>query len=107
VDPKVNYSRPSVDVLFESAAFVYAGRCIGIVLTGANRDGAKGLAKIKSYGGLAIVQDPASAEFPAMPAAARQEVEPDYLLSLEQIGLLLRELGRELQHSESGGGMNE
>lgn len=97
VDPKVNYSRPSIDVLFESAAFALGPGCIGIVLTGANRDGARGLAKIKNYGGLAIVQSPVTAEFPAMPSAALQEVQADYTLPLEQIGQLLQELGRETE----------
>lgn len=68
----VRYSRPSVDVLFQSAAVAFGPRMAGIVLTGANDDGAAGLAKVAAAGGLALVQDPATAERPTMPAAALQ-----------------------------------
>jgi len=86
IDPKVNYSRPSIDVLFESAANVYGPRLAAILLTGANNDGAQGLAYIKKKGGLTIVQDPQSAEFAVMPASALQVTQPDLLLPLEEIG---------------------
>ena len=66
----VRYSRPSVDVLFESAAEAYGHRLAAVVLTGANDDGAAGLARIAAVGGLALVQDPNEAERPTMPAAA-------------------------------------
>ena len=66
----VRYSRPSVDVLFESAAGAYGRRLAAVVLTGANDDGAAGLARVAAVGGLAMVQDPATAERSAMPAAA-------------------------------------
>ena len=66
----VRYSRPSVDVLFQSAALAFGARMAAVVLTGANSDGAAGLAMVASAGGLALVQDPATAERPAMPAAA-------------------------------------
>nr|WP_228035487.1 chemotaxis protein CheB [Oculatella sp. LEGE 06141] len=69
-DPPVSYARPSIDVLFESAADAYAERVIGVVLTGANQDGAKGLAKVKARGGVAIVQDPRTSESTVMPEAA-------------------------------------
>src|SRR5438067_1931461 len=69
-DAPVNFSRPSIDVLFESAADAYGDRAIGIVLTGANADGAAGLARIKDRGGVAIVQDPATSAKRAMPDAA-------------------------------------
>src|SRR4051794_16293166 len=62
IDDPVSYSRPSIDVLFESAADVYAGRIIAVLMTGANADGAKGLARVKEVGGYAIVQDPLTAE---------------------------------------------
>jgi two-component system chemotaxis response regulator CheB len=94
-DAKVNFSRPSVDVLFESAADVYSSGLIGIILTGANNDGAHGLSLIKKNGGLTIVQDPLTAESPFMPQAAIETADADYILSLEEIGDLLIKLMRE------------
>lgn len=85
VDPKVNYSRPSIDILFESAAEVYENELIGIILTGGNGDGSKGLKKIKEFGGLTIVQDPSTAEVDFMPKAAIKASEVDYILSLNKI----------------------
>jgi two-component system chemotaxis response regulator CheB len=70
IDDRVNYARPSIDVLFESAAFVYREHLTGILLSGANNDGAHGLAVIKQSGGLTIVQAPDTAQYPAMPQAA-------------------------------------
>ncbi|MEW6136551.1 MAG: chemotaxis protein CheB, partial [Bacteroidota bacterium] len=67
VDEKVNYSRPSIDVLFESAAYAFKGKVIAVVLTGANQDGAAGAALIKKMGGIVIVQDPKTAQVPVMP----------------------------------------
>lgn len=69
-DLPVSYARPSVDVLFETAAEAWGAGLIGVILTGANHDGSRGLARIKARGGLAIVQDPADAEAPQMPLAA-------------------------------------
>lgn len=69
-DPPVSYARPSIDTLFESAAEQYGDRVVGVILTGANQDGAAGIAEIKTRGGIAIVQDPATAESPTMPEAA-------------------------------------
>lgn len=92
VDPRVNFSCPSIDVLFESAADVFTDRLIGIVLTGANNDGSRGLAKIKSNKGLAIVQNPKTAEMPYMPQAAITAVHPDYVVNLEDIAPLLQKL---------------
>lgn len=94
VDAKVNYSRPSIDVLFESAANVYAPGLIGVILTGANNDGAHGLHLIQECGGLAIVQDPATAEVPYMPQAALMATQTRYVLSLRDIGKLLLEKGK-------------
>ncbi|HNT74306.1 MAG TPA: chemotaxis protein CheB [Anaerolineae bacterium] len=91
IDEKVNYSRPSIDVLFESAAIVYKTGVIGVVMTGANNDGAAGLRAIKEYGGLAVVQDPATAEVPYMPQAAMAATSVDHVLPLADIGALLRE----------------
>ena len=92
-EEKVNFSRPSIDILFESAANVYGPRLAAIILTGANNDGAEGLRLIKEKGGLAIVQDPRSAESSFMPGAALQAVQPDFVLGLAEIGRWLAESG--------------
>lgn len=89
VDARVRFSRPSIDVLFESAADVFSSHLIGIVLTGANDDGAAGLREIKRQRGLAIVQDPGTAEADYMPRAALATVDADHILPLEEIGPLL------------------
>jgi two-component system chemotaxis response regulator CheB len=81
----VNYSRPSIDVLFETAADAYGSGVIGVVLTGANSDGAAGAARIKESGGAVIVQDPATAEARTMPEAAIQSTRVDRILPLDQI----------------------
>jgi len=94
-DEKVNYCRPSIDVLFESAADVYGPRLAAIILTGANNDGAEGLRLIKEKGGLVIVQDPQSAEFSLMPAAALQVVKPDFVFGLTEIARWLAESARQ------------
>ncbi len=88
IDERVNFSRPSIDVLFESAAEAYHNKLIGIVLTGANNDGTAGLKKIKEAGGLTIVQDPLNAEVPYMPQYAIA-IDPDYILPLDKIIELL------------------
>jgi two-component system chemotaxis response regulator CheB len=88
----VAFARPSIDVLFDSAADVYRERVVGVILTGANRDGAQGLAKIKSFGGLAVVQDPESAESRAMPEAAITATPVDRVLPLAGIAPFLNEL---------------
>jgi len=85
VDDPVHYSRPSIDVLFESATDSYRERVIGVILTGANRDGATGLRKIKENGGMALVQDPDEAEAPEMPRAAIAETNVDRVLPLSKI----------------------
>ena len=84
-DAPVRYSRPSIDVTFSSAADSYAHRTIGIVLTGANADGADGLRRISARGGLALVQDPDDAESRPMPEAARRAVPRARVMSLEGI----------------------
>ena len=78
---KVNYSRPSIDVAFQSAASVYKDRLLGILLSGANNDGVMGLQSIKDNGGKIMIQDPFNAEMPVMPLAALDQVQPDYLLA--------------------------
>ncbi|WP_193197539.1 chemotaxis protein CheB [Nostoc sp. MG11] len=84
-DEPVSYARPSIDVLFESAADIYAQQVIGVILTGANQDGVQGLKKVKARGGLTIVQEPATAESCIMPEAAISAVAVDYILSLSDI----------------------
>ena len=93
-DDLVNFSRPSVDVLFESAADVYKERLLGIILTGASHDGAAGLDAVASAGGLTIVQDPATAESRIMGEAAVRRRKPDLVLSLPAIARLLGTLDR-------------
>jgi two-component system chemotaxis response regulator CheB len=88
----LRFARPSIDVLFESAADIYHERIIGVILTGANRDGARGLARIKSFGGLAVVQDPQTAESRVMPEAAIAAAPVDRILPLTAIGDFLNEL---------------
>ncbi|HEV7778500.1 MAG TPA: chemotaxis protein CheB [Luteibacter sp.] len=92
VDGRVAYSRPSIDVLFESAAEAYRSALVGVVMTGANRDGALGLAEIRSQGGYAIVEDPATAHAAAMPRAALDTAGADACLPLADIAALLNRL---------------
>jgi two-component system chemotaxis response regulator CheB len=94
VDARVEHSRPSIDVLFESAADAYGPATVGVVLTGANADGARGAARIKERGGFVVVQEPESAEAPAMPRAAIAAARVDRILPLERIGPFLVELCR-------------
>lgn len=94
VDPPVNFARPSVDVLFESAAEVFGPSLIGIILTGAGQDGSKGLLRIKERGGVVIVQDPADAEMDAMPASALQLLKADFVVPLPEIAVLLSRLAK-------------
>jgi two-component system chemotaxis response regulator CheB len=92
IDEKVCYSRPSIDVLFETAADVYRAALIGVLLTGANHDGTAGLRKIKQRGGLTIAQDPATAEVATMPHSAIQKQVVDKVLSLGEIASCLAQL---------------
>jgi two-component system chemotaxis response regulator CheB len=85
VDAPVNYSRPSIDVLFESAAYAYRDRLLGIVLSGANADGADGLARIRSFGGRAWVQDPRTAVASMMPSSAIARAGADLILSVQDM----------------------
>jgi len=88
-DEPVNFSRPAIDVLFESAADEYGERLLGIVLTGGNQDGAAGLQAIRAAGGMTVVQEPETAHVRYMPELALQQGEVDYVLTLEQIAALL------------------
>lgn len=84
-DEAVLYSRPSIDVLFESAASVYKNKLVGIILTGANSDGAKGIKSIAENDGLTIAQRPDEALFPAMPLASIQTQRVDFIFTLAEI----------------------
>jgi two-component system chemotaxis response regulator CheB len=89
VDEKVRFSRPSIDVLFQSAADAYGSGVIAMVLTGANDDGARGAQRVKRRGGVVIVQDPQTAEAPEMPRAAIAAGPVDQILPLDQIASYL------------------
>ena len=93
-DERVNFARPSIDVLFESAAEAYKSKLIGVVLTGSNNDGTNGIKRIKECGGLAIIQDPETAESSYMPSSAIAAMQPDYILSLENIADLLMKINK-------------
>lgn len=85
LDPPLNFSRPSIDVLFDSAADCFGGQLMGVLLSGANDDGAAGLAGIREAGGYTVVQAPGSATMPTMPEAALQRLATHAVLSPEQI----------------------
>ena len=91
-DEKHNFSRPSIDILFESAAWAYRKSLIGVVLTGANSDGASGLKTIKEFGGMTVVQNPCTAVSSVMPRAAVKMAKPVIRLKLEEIADRLMEL---------------
>lgn len=93
-EDRVFHSRPSIDILFSSAGDAFGSRLAGILLTGANNDGAAGLAYIKQSGGMTVVQDPKQAQARTMPEAALALRSPDYVLPLNDIGQLLIELER-------------
>ncbi|WP_426662566.1 chemotaxis protein CheB [Rhodanobacter aciditrophus] len=92
VDPRVNMSRPSIDVLFASAAAAWRQALVGVVLSGANADGAEGLRELRRLGGCAIVQSPDSALAPAMPQAAIDRAGADHCVPLDAIAPLLNQL---------------
>jgi len=95
-DELVHFSRPSIDVLFESAADAFGSATLGLLLTGANEDGALGIARIGEVGGITVVQSPETASMPTMPEAALRLTSPDYVPALPEIGPLLARIG---QHS--------
>jgi len=92
-DLKVQMARPSIDMLFESAADAYLDRVIAVVLTGASKDGAQGVVRVKNKGGTVVVQDPETAESRVMPEAAIAAVTPDRVLTLEDIAAFLQVQG--------------
>ena len=94
LEDRVHHSRPAIDYLFESAADVYGETLAAVLLTGANHDGARGLAQVKQRGGLTIVQDPQDAQVATMPQAALKLQQPDHVLPIHGIGRLLVELER-------------
>jgi two-component system, chemotaxis family, protein-glutamate methylesterase/glutaminase len=103
-DLMVHHSRPSIDVLLESAADTYGSRMIGVILTGANEDGAQGLERVRQRGGVAIVQDPETAEKRTMPDAAIATGAAHHVVALEQIAPLLAELTAEREQPRRSGG---
>lgn len=90
-DGPILYARPSIDVLFESAADSYGERVIGVALTASSQDGVRGLQAIKARGGMAIVQDPVSAESPVLPNGALAVLRADRVLPLTEIAPFLRD----------------
>lgn len=91
-DLPVGFARPSIDVLFESAASEYREQAIGVILTGGNQDGAQGLATIKARGGITIVEDPLTAAHRTMPDAALARCKPDWILPVNEIASRLTAL---------------
>jgi two-component system, chemotaxis family, protein-glutamate methylesterase/glutaminase len=92
-EPPVRFSRPAIDPLFESCAEAYGEALMAMVLTGASDDGARGLQRVRDYGGLAVVQDPAEAAHPTMPEAAIAQAHPQAVLGLAELHALLLRCG--------------
>ena len=93
-DEKVNFSRPAIDVLFETAAWSLKNNLIGILLTGSNNDGAEGLKTIKNNGGTTIVENPNTAHAGTMPATAVKLFKPDFILDLKDIAAKVVEVSK-------------
>jgi len=91
---KINYSRPSIDATFESAAAVYKEKLVCMLLSGSNADGVKGLQAVKAFGGTAVIQDPKSAQIAYMPAQAAENVKIDYALSIKDTSEFINLLSR-------------
>jgi len=89
---KIHHSRPSIDVTFESVAEVFGDSAIGILLSGANADGASGLNKIRQAGGFTIVQDPESADVGYMPQQALEQMKPDKIFNGDEMAAFLKKL---------------
>ncbi len=100
-DEMVNHSRPSIDLTLESAAYVYKNKLIGILLSGANKDGAMGMKKIKDWGGLTIVQDPTECMIDTMPTAALKVTQIDHTLPVQKILEFLLEVHKQNKKASS------
>ncbi|HTK00461.1 MAG TPA: chemotaxis protein CheB [Bordetella sp.] len=96
-DDAVNFSRPSIDLLLESSAIVYRERLLGIVLTGANPDGAAGLRRVRTLGGQAWVQDPNTADSPQMPASAIAQAGADAIMDIRTLARALAGIGKDFR----------
>lgn len=103
-DEAVNFSRPSIDLLLESAAIAYRERLLGIVLTGASQDGAAGLQRVRALGGQAWVQDPDTADTPAMPASAIARAGADRIMDKLTLARALANLGTTLGEAQAENG---
>jgi two-component system chemotaxis response regulator CheB len=97
----IHSSRPSIDITFDSAAYTFKEKMIGIILTGANRDGAAGLNKVKKTGALTIVQDPKDSAVSTMPEAALSLSKPDYILKVDQIIRFFHQLYKHQGHEKA------
>ncbi|WP_421918425.1 chemotaxis protein CheB [Marinifilum sp.] len=95
-DTKVHHSRPSIDVLFESAAWSFNSGVIGVILSGLNQDGTYGLKTIKKYGGITMVENPENAIASIMPMSALKQTKVDYVLELDQIAAKIIELSAKM-----------
>ena len=91
-EEKINYSRPSIDVLFQTAVWAYESQLIGVILTGANNDGAAGLSQVNAAGGFTIIENPKTALVKSMPQAAMSQSKADLILNLDKIGAQLNKL---------------
>lgn len=98
-DEKKNYSRPSIDILFETANYAFGNQLIAVILTGANNDGAAGMKSIKENGGYCIVQDPTEAEADSMPLAAIEKADPQKVLKLKSIVKTLIKLDKQQKNN--------
>ena len=91
-EPPVNHSRPSIDLSFFSAAYTYKDKLVGIILSGANKDGALGLKQVKKVGGTVIIQDPNECQVKTMPMAAKAVTDIDHIYTTDQIINFLKRL---------------
>lgn len=98
IDGPIRWSRPSIDVFFQSAALAWGSGVLAILLSGANEDGALGMQTIRRHGGVTVAQEPLGALFPRMPTAAIEQKCVDHILSTEQIAALLDQIGRRTDH---------
>jgi two-component system chemotaxis response regulator CheB len=103
VDARVNWARPAIDVLFESAARAFAEAVVAVILSGANDDGARGMKLVRALGGFCIAQDPDSAESPLMPRAAIALAAIEHVLRPAEIGEMLGQIGETVAKQKPGG----